>query len=94
MQHTSKQNTMTLDEEMKIWEARMNDPFGKTLSAIVNTEKTEFGLCSNLLDQCKAAYALDGNRSFIVKKIKHILTEYDMIDDFKASVRNLEKLVA
>lgn len=90
----SKSNTMTLDEEMKIWEARMNDQFGKTLSSIVKTEKNKFGLCSNLLDECKSVYALDGNRSFIVKKIKHILTEYDMIDDFKSSVRKLEKLAA
>lgn len=79
---------MNLDEEMKLWEIRDNDEFGKTLRAIREltndyfcVEEDEFGMESTPISHYSAIYALDGEkvRKSIAKSVYNILYNYDII---------------
>ena len=89
---------MTLDEEMKLWEDRSNDEFGKILRAIKEivkdyflTEEDEYGLGGTMpLDTFIAEYALDGKRKRTYINVKNLLMLYDILDN-NESVDNLMK---
>ena len=96
---------MTLDEEMKLWEIRDNDEFGKTLRAIRELtndyfyiERDEFGMESTPISYYLAIYALDGEkvRKSIAKSIYDILYNYDIIgnDEGVSSLVNELKRIA
>lgn len=81
-------NKMTLDEEMKLWEIRDNDEFGKTLRALRELtddyfpiERDELGMESTPISHYSAIYALDGEtaRKSIAKSVYNILYNYDII---------------
>ena len=87
---------MTLDEEMKLWETRTNDEFGKTLKAIREltndyfcVEEDEFGIKSTPISHYSAIYALDGDRRWTATHIKAVLEDYDIIPNYK----NVQKLI-
>lgn len=88
-------NKMTLDEEMKLWEERANDDFGKILKKIKNATKDllysweEMGIEMNPLSEYITGYSLDGNRKYTAKCIKNILENYDILGNH----RNVKKLV-
>ena len=96
---------MTLDEEMKLWEIRDNDEFGKTLRAIRELtndyfciESDEFGIESTPISHYSAIYALDGEkvRKSIAKSVYDILYNYDIIgnDEGVSSLVNELKRIA
>ena len=86
---------MTLDEEMKLWEERANDEFGKLLKKIENTTDEylyhweENGIMYNALSEYITSYALDSNRKYVAKNIYNILYNYDILGNH----RNIKKLV-
>ena len=88
MENLDNMAKMTLDEEMKLWEIRDNDKFGKTLRAIRELtndyfciEKDEFGMESTPISHYSAIYALDGEkvRKSIAKSVHNILYNYDIL---------------
>lgn len=92
---------MTIDEEMKLWEERANDEFGTILKQIKEATKDylysweEMGIEYNILSEYITSYALDGNREYVAKSVKNILTEYDILgnhQNVKKMVNNLFKL--
>lgn len=95
---------MNIDEEMKLWETRDNDEFGKTLRAIRDLtddyfpmEKDEFGMYSTPISHYSAIYALDGEkvRKNIVKSVKSILYNYDILgndEGVDSLVKELEEI--
>lgn len=94
-------NKMTIEEEMKLWDERSNDEFGKILKKIDTATRdyfsswSEFGIEYNVLSNIIASYALDGNRLYVAKRIKEILTNYDILGNHKKvekMVKNLFKL--
>jgi len=86
---------MTLDEEMKLWETRANDEFGKILKKIQKATKDylysweEMGIEYNPLSEYITAYSLDGDRKYTAKAIYNILYNYDILGNYK----NVKKLV-
>ena len=77
-----------IDEEMKLWEIRDNDEFGKTLRAIRELtndyfciEKDEFGMESTPISYYCALYAIDGeeSRKIIAKAVYNVLYDYDIL---------------
>jgi len=89
-------NKMTIDEEMKLWETRANDEFGKILKKIQKATKNylyswnEMGIEYNPLSEYIIAYSLDGDRKYTAKCIYNILYNYDILGNH----RNIKKLVA
>ena len=88
---------MTLDEEMKIWEERSNDEFGKVLHAIKEltkdyfvAEEDEFGINSIPLDVYIAQYSVFGRRKSIALNIRNLLENYDILGNDEG-VDNLVK---
>ena len=87
-------NKMTLDEEMKLWEERANDDFGKILKKIKKATKDlfysweEMGIEMNPLSEYITGYSLDGNRKYTAKCIKNILENYDILNNHR-NVKNL-----
>jgi len=85
---------MTLDEEMKLWEERANDDFGKILKKIKKATKDlfysweEMGIEMNPLSEYITGYSLDGNRKYTAKCIKNILENYDILNNHR-NVKNL-----
>ena len=85
---------MTLDEEMKLWEERANDEFGKILKKIQKVAKKylysweEMGSEYNPLSDYITAYSLDGDCKYTAKCIYNILYKYDILDNHK----NVNKL--
>lgn len=86
---------MTFDEEMKLWETRANDEFGKILKKIQKATKDylcsweEMGIEYNSLSYPITSYSLDGNREYTAKQIYLILYNYDILGNH----RNVKKLV-
>ena len=86
---------MTLDEEMKLWDERANDEFGKILEKIKKATKDylysweEMGIEYNILSEYITGYALDGNRKYTAKSIYNILENYDILGNH----RNIKRLV-
>ena len=86
---------MNLDEEMKLWDERANDEFGKVLKKIKKATKDylysweEMGIEYNILSEYITSYALDGNRMFAAKHIYNILENYDILGNH----HNVKKLV-
>jgi len=86
---------MTLDEEMKLWDERANDEFGRILKKIQKATKdylyswVEMGIEYNILSEYISSYALDGNRQYTAKAIYNILYNYDILGNH----RNVKKLV-
>ena len=88
---------MTLDEEMKLWEERSNDEFGKVLHAIKEltkdyfvAEEDEFGINSIPLDIYIAQYSVFGRRKSIALNIRNLLENYDILGNDEG-VDNLVK---
>ena len=95
-------NKLTLDEEMKLWETRDNDEFGKTLRAIRDltndyfpVEEDEFGMSSTPISHYSAQYALDGEkvRKSIAKSVHDILYNYDILNNDSAVKSLVNKLM-
>ena len=86
---------MTLDEEMKLWDERANDEFGKILEKIKKATQDylysweEMGIEYNILSEYITGYALDGNRKYTAKAIYNILENYDILENH----RNVKRLV-
>lgn len=77
---------MTIDEEMKLWEDRSNDEFGKILNTIKEltkdyfcAEPDEYGIFSTPISNCIAWYSLDGNRKYVYTQMKCILENWDIL---------------
>ncbi len=92
---------LTIDEQMKIWEARANDEFGQTLKEINEkafrdwfNEDDEDGIISTPISHYITAYALDGDRKYTAKKVLSIVEEYDMMEDINGLADKLNKLAA
>jgi len=93
---------MKLDDEMKLWETRSNDEFGKTLRAIRDltndyfpVEKDEFGISSTPISNFSAQYALYGEkvRKNIAKSVRDILYNYDILNNDSAVKSLVNKLM-
>lgn len=88
-------NKMALDKEMKLWETRANDEFGKILKKIQKATKDylysweEMGIEYNPLSEYITAYSLDGDRRWTATHIKAVLEDYDIIPNYK----NVQKLI-
>ena len=86
---------MNLDKEMKLWEERANDEFGKVLKKIKKATKDylysweECGIEYNVLSDFITSYSLDGNRKYTAKAIYNILYNYDILGNH----RNVKRLV-
>ena len=93
---------MTLDENMKIWEERSNDEFGKILQSIKEltkdyffAEEDEYGNYVTPISDYIVAYSLDGNRKYTASVIKNILENCDIlgndegVDSLMAELENL-----
>ena len=86
---------MTIDAEMKLWEERANDEFGKILKKIEKTTDEylyhweENGIMYNVLSEYITGYYLDGDRKYIAKCIYNILYNYDILGNYP----NIKKLV-
>ena len=77
---------MNIDEEMKIWEERSNDEFGKILKAIKEltkdyfySEEDENGIKFTPISNYIAEYSLDGNRKVTYARIHNILENWDIL---------------
>ena len=77
---------MSLDDEMKLWEDRSNDEFGKVLQAIKEltkdyfvAEEDEFGINSMPLDVYIAQYSVFGKRKSIALNVRDLLENYDIL---------------
>lgn len=88
---------MTIDEEMKLWEERSNDEFGKILKALKEltkdyfvAEEDEFGINNMPLDVYIAQYSVFGRRKPIVLNICDLLENYDILGNDEG-VDNLVK---
>ena len=88
---------MNIDEEMKLWEERSNDEFGKVLHAIKKltkdyfvAEEDEFGIKSMPLDIYIAQYSVFGRRKSIALNIRDLLENYDILGNDEG-VDNLMK---
>lgn len=94
---------MALDEEMKIWEERSNDEFGKILQAIKEltkdyffVEEDEYGNYVTPISDYIVAYSLDGNRKYTASVIKNILENWDILGNDEGVdnlMKELENLV-
>lgn len=94
---------MALDEEMKIWEERSNDEFGKILHAIKEltkdyffVEEDEYGNYVTPISDYIVAYSLDGNRKYTASVIKNILENWDILGNDEGVdnlMKELENLV-
>jgi len=87
---------MTIDEEMKLWEERANDEFGKLLKKIEKATDEylyhweENGIMYNALSEYIAGYCLDGDRKYTAKCIYNILYNYDILGNHR-NIKNLIK---
>jgi len=77
---------MNIDNEMKIWEERSNDDFGKILQAIKEAtkdyffvEEDEYGNYVTPISDYIVEYSLDGNRKYTASVIKNILENWDIL---------------
>ncbi len=79
-----------LDEDMKLWEERSKDEFGKVLKEIekycidlwglTNDYEVE-GLEQSIISKYINTYALDGDRNYVARRIYRTLENFDMIDN-------------
>ena len=93
---------MSLDEEMKLWDTRSNDEFGKTLKAIKElvkdyfvVEEDEDGLATMPLDTYIAYYSVYGNRKSVALNVHDLLENYDILGNDEGVdnlVKELEEL--
>lgn len=93
---------MSLDDEMKLWEDRSNDEFGKVLQAIKEltkdyfvAEEDEFGINSMPLDVYIAQYSVFGMRKSIALNVRDLLENYDILGNDEGVdnlVKELEEL--
>ena len=93
---------MSLDDEMKLWEDRSNDEFGKVLQAIKEltkdyfaAEEDEFGISSIPLDVYIAQYSVFGMRKSIALNVRDLLENYDILGNDEGVdnlVKELEEL--
>ena len=93
---------MSLDDEMKLWEDRSNDEFGKVLQAIKEltkdyfvAEEDEFGINSMPLDVYIAQYSVFGKRKSIALNVRDLLENYDILGNDEGVdnlVKELEEL--
>ena len=93
---------MSLDDEMKLWEDRSNDEFGKVLQAIKEltkdyfvAEEDEFGINNMPLDVYIAQYSVFGKRKSIALNVRDLLENYDILGNDEGVdnlVKELEEL--
>lgn len=81
-------SNMKLDEEMKIWEDRSNDEFGKILKAIKEltkdyfySEEDENGIKFTPISNYITEYSLDGNHKITYARIYNVLENWDILDN-------------
>lgn len=90
---------MSLDKEMKLWEDRANDEFGKLLNKIKEATKDylysweEFGIEHNILSTYITGYSLDGDRKYTATHVMDILINYDIYNNYPNVKRLVNKLV-
>lgn len=91
---------MTIEQEMKVWNERANDVFGKTLDSINKKAfadwfvENENGIARTPISDYITAYALDGNRKYTAEKVLAVIEDYDVMEDVKALAVKLRKLAA
>ena len=85
-----------IDMEMKLWEDRLNDNFGKILQKIKKLtndifyhEEDEFGISSTPISHEISIYCLDGNKKVTANRVESILENYDILENYS----NIKKLV-
>ena len=98
-------NESKLDEEIKEWERRFQEPFGqalKELQWLINdlglyaAEKTEYGFYTfTPFDNYIASYAMHGNKQYTYSHIKKICDNWDFSENTKVRnvLKKIEKLV-
>ena len=69
----------SLDDEMRIWEERDNSEFGQTLKQLQTIAEDCLIDAGDAMSSIRTVYALDGNEAVTVKRVKHCLSEYDII---------------
>jgi hypothetical protein len=80
-------NESKLDEEIKEWERRFQEPFGQALKelqwlindlGLYEAEKTEFGFYTfTPFDNYVTSYALHGNKQYTYSHVKDICDDWD-----------------
>ena len=76
---------MTLEQEMKLWQTRSNDDFGKYLDKVdkmyreyIGEDESEYGFTTTPISHLKSIYALDGDAKSVYKKVQAIIEDYDL----------------
>ena len=79
-----------LDEDMKLWESRSNDEFGKVLHEIEQYAIDLWGttkdyevpeLEQSIISQYITTYELVGDRNYVARRVYNTLENFDMIDN-------------
>lgn len=94
---------MNIDEQMKLWEERSNDPFGTVLKSIRDLTKDYFpydedenGIESSPISWYIASYSVDGNRAHTLRCLKATLDNYDILgndEGVDSLIKELENLI-
>lgn len=94
---------MTIDEEIKLWEDRSNDEFGKILKSIIKLTDDYFvrelgddGFGTTPVEPYSVNYAVYGDRSYIFNCVKNVLENYDILgndDGIDSLMVELENLI-
>ena len=99
------ESSKSIEDEMKEWEERFNQPFGQTLKelqcaimdeGLYRTEKNEYGFnIFTPFDDYITVYALDGNKKFTYNKIKAICDDWEFSEHKKINdiLKKLESLI-
>lgn len=69
----------SLDDEMRIWEERDKSEFGQILKQLQNIAEDCLIDAGDAMSSIRTVYTLDGNEAATVKRVKHYLSEYDII---------------
>ena len=95
---------MNIDAEMKLWEERSNDEFGKLLKSIIELTNDYFApdvdedgmFMKNPLEYYATLYSVDGNRKYVFNAVNGILYNYDITGNDKSVeslLMDLRKLI-
>ena len=85
---------MTLEEEIKLWKERANDPVGKLIEFayeetkdVIHSHVDRFGIEHNPIKSVLAFYEVDGFAKHSIGELKRILQNYDIcnFDDLERS---------
>lgn len=95
---------MNIEQEMKIWEERSNDDFGKLLKSVIKLTNDYFSgdidedglFIKNPIQYYSTMYSVDGNRKYVLNAIRGILYNYDIIGNDKgvdSLIKQLQELI-